>query len=85
MAIMPRSLVNLGLAALGLGEYERSMEAFEEALVKSQEMGRKPQAIEAMEGMASLAGAMGEALGRHACGGQRSPRARLPASDFHTR
>ena len=61
VAIMPSSLVNLGLAALGLGEHERSMEALEEALVRSQEMGRKPQAIEAMEGMASLAGAMGEA------------------------
>ena len=61
VAIMPLVLVNLGLATLGLGEHERSMESLEEALMRSQEVGRKPQAIEAMEGMASLAGAMGEA------------------------
>ena len=61
VALIPSSLVNLGLATLGLGEHERSMGSLEEALMRSQEMGRKPQAIEAMEGMASLAGAMGEA------------------------
>ena len=52
----PSAFVNLGLAALGLGEHERAMASFEEALVMSQEMGRKPQAIESLEGMASLAG-----------------------------
>jgi predicted ATPase/DNA-binding SARP family transcriptional activator/DNA-binding CsgD family transcriptional regulator len=59
--IIPTALVNLGLAALGLDEHEQAMGSFEEALVMSQNMGRKPQVIEAMEGMASLAGAMGEA------------------------
>ena len=59
--IMPTALVNLGLAALGLGEHERATASFEEALVMSQNMGRKPQVIEALEGMASLAGAMVDA------------------------
>lgn len=59
--IIPTALVNLGLAALGLGEHERAMGSFEEALVMSQKLGRKPQVIEAIEGMASLAGATGEA------------------------
>jgi predicted ATPase/DNA-binding SARP family transcriptional activator/DNA-binding CsgD family transcriptional regulator len=53
--------INLGLAALALGEHERAMGSFEEALVKSQDMGRTPQVIETLEGMASLAGAMGKA------------------------
>jgi predicted ATPase/DNA-binding SARP family transcriptional activator/DNA-binding CsgD family transcriptional regulator len=59
--IEPSTLVNLGLATLGLGEYGRAMQCFEKALVKSRDMDRTPQALEALEGMASLAGAMGEA------------------------
>ena len=57
--------------------------SFEEALVMSQEMGRKPQVIEALEGMASLAGAWGRPLGRRACGELRRRHARLPASLCH--
>jgi predicted ATPase/DNA-binding SARP family transcriptional activator/DNA-binding CsgD family transcriptional regulator len=59
--LVPSACVNLGLATLGLGEHERAMESFEVALVRGQNMGRTPQAIEALEGMASLAGAMGKA------------------------
>jgi DNA-binding CsgD family transcriptional regulator len=59
--LVPSACINLGLATLGLGEYERAMGSFEEALVVCQDMGRTPQVIEAMEGMASLAGAMGKA------------------------
>ena len=59
--IAPSNLLNLGLAALGLGQHERAMGPFEEALAMSQDMGRTPQVIEILEGMASLAGAMGKA------------------------
>jgi len=56
----PTALINLGLAALGLGEHERAMGSFEEALLMCQNMERKPQIIETLEGMASLAEALGE-------------------------
>jgi predicted ATPase/DNA-binding SARP family transcriptional activator/DNA-binding CsgD family transcriptional regulator len=59
--VAPETLVNLGLAALGLGDHERAAASFEEALVMSKETGRKPTVINALEAMASLAGAMGEA------------------------
>jgi len=59
--IAPSNLLNLGLASLGLGDHERAMGSFEEALAMSQDMGRTPQVIEVLEGMASLAGAMGKA------------------------
>jgi DNA-binding CsgD family transcriptional regulator len=55
--IVPSACVNLGLASLGLGKHERAIGSFEEALLMSQDMGRTPQVIEALEGMASLAGA----------------------------
>jgi len=54
--LVPSACINLGLATLGPGEHERAMRSFEEALVMSQDMGRTPQVIEALEGMASLAG-----------------------------
>ncbi|MDQ3862754.1 MAG: tetratricopeptide repeat protein [Actinomycetota bacterium] len=59
--IAPAALINLGLAAVGLGEYKRAMESFDESLVMCQEMGRTPQVIETLEGMAGVAGALGEA------------------------
>ncbi len=59
--LVPSACINLGLASLGLGERERAMGSFEEALRMSQDMGRTPQVIETLEGMASLAGAMGKA------------------------
>jgi len=59
--LIPTACLNLGLATLGLGEYERAMGSFEEALVMSQDMGRTPQVIETLEGMASLAGTVGNA------------------------
>ena len=59
--IAPSNLLNLGLASLGLGDHERAMGSFQEALAMSQDMGRTPQVIEVLEGMASLAGAMGKA------------------------
>ena len=61
MEILPEALVNLGLAALGQGEHERAAASFKEALAVSQEAGRKPTVINTLEGMASLAGALGEA------------------------
>jgi DNA-binding CsgD family transcriptional regulator len=58
--LAPSASVNLGLALLGLGEHERAATPFEKALVMSQNMGRKPQVIESLEGMAGLAGALGK-------------------------
>jgi tetratricopeptide (TPR) repeat protein len=54
--------INMGLTALSLGEHERAMASFEVALLISQDMGRKQEVIESLEGMASLAGAIGEAI-----------------------
>jgi predicted ATPase/DNA-binding SARP family transcriptional activator/DNA-binding CsgD family transcriptional regulator len=58
---VPEALVNLGLVALGEGDHERAAASFKEALAVSQDVGRKPTVINALEGMASLAGALGEA------------------------
>jgi predicted ATPase/DNA-binding SARP family transcriptional activator/DNA-binding CsgD family transcriptional regulator/Tfp pilus assembly protein PilF len=55
------TLVNLGLAALGQGENERARQLFEEALLLGRGAGRKPQIIDTLEGMASLAAIAGEA------------------------
>jgi predicted ATPase/DNA-binding SARP family transcriptional activator/DNA-binding CsgD family transcriptional regulator len=60
--IVPETLVNLGLAALDLGDHERAATSFEETLVMSRNAGRKPTVINTLEGMASLAGALGEAI-----------------------
>ena len=59
--VVTETLVNLGLAALGQGEYERAISSFDEALAMSRRAGRKASLINALEGMASLAGARGEA------------------------
>jgi predicted ATPase/DNA-binding SARP family transcriptional activator/DNA-binding CsgD family transcriptional regulator len=59
--VVPETLVNLGLAALGQGEYERAISSFDEALAMSRRAGRKASIINALEGMASLAGVRGEA------------------------
>jgi len=59
--LTPETLVNLGLAVQGLGDYERAMASFKEALARSQNVGNKPTFTNALEGMASLAGALGEA------------------------
>lgn len=61
VAIIPETLVNVGLAALGQGEYEYAATSFKEALITSEEIGRKPTLINTLEGMASLAAALGEA------------------------
>ena len=58
----PTALLILGLAGLGLGEHERARGSFEEALWMCQDMGRKPQVIDILEGMAGLAGALREAI-----------------------
>jgi non-specific serine/threonine protein kinase len=55
------ALINLGVAALCLGEHERAAGSFQEALLVSQDTGVKPQVIESLEGMASLAGVLREA------------------------
>src|SRR5215216_1628701 len=60
--IVPEALVNLGLAVLGQGEYERTGASFEEALMMSQNLELKATVTNALEGMASLAGAKGEAV-----------------------
>ena len=59
--VIPETLVNLGLAALGQDHHERAAASFKEALTVSHEVGRKPTVINTLEGMASLAGALGEA------------------------
>jgi predicted ATPase/DNA-binding SARP family transcriptional activator/DNA-binding CsgD family transcriptional regulator len=59
--IIPEALVNLGLAALGQGDHQRAVVSFKEALVMSQTLERKPTVINTLEGMASLAGVLGEA------------------------
>jgi predicted ATPase/DNA-binding SARP family transcriptional activator/DNA-binding CsgD family transcriptional regulator len=58
---VPSAFINLGIAALGLGEQERAREAFERALLAGRDTGAKPRVIESLEGMASLAGAAGRA------------------------
>ncbi|HET7271287.1 MAG TPA: tetratricopeptide repeat protein, partial [Rubrobacter sp.] len=59
MEHVPSASINLGLASLGLGEYERAAASFENALLMSQKVGRKSQVIESLEGMAGLAIALG--------------------------
>jgi DNA-binding CsgD family transcriptional regulator/tetratricopeptide (TPR) repeat protein len=56
----PSAYINLGLAALGLGEHEPAMASFIKGLQMSQNVGMKPQVVESLEGMAGLAGALGE-------------------------
>jgi DNA-binding CsgD family transcriptional regulator/tetratricopeptide (TPR) repeat protein len=58
--ILPEAFVNLGLAELGQGEYERAATALGEGLTTAQEVGIKASVINALEGTAALAGAMGE-------------------------
>ena len=58
--IIPEALVNLGLAALGQGDHQRAVMSFKEALVMSQNTERRSTVINALEGMASVSGAMGE-------------------------
>jgi ATP/maltotriose-dependent transcriptional regulator MalT len=59
--IVASTLVNLGLVALGQGDYERARPLFVEALMLGRSAGRKPQMIDTLEGMASLAGAAEDA------------------------
>ncbi len=54
------AFVNLGLAVLAQGEHERARASFKEALVIAQEVGIKASIMNALEGMASLAGAEGD-------------------------
>ena len=61
MELAPAAFVNLGLAALGQGDHERARASFEETLRRGQNLGTKPQVIDTLEGMASLAEALGEA------------------------
>jgi DNA-binding CsgD family transcriptional regulator len=58
--LLPETLVNLGLALQGLGEHQRAATSFKEAMIMSRKVGNKPTLTNAMEGMASLAGALGE-------------------------
>jgi len=60
-AFVPGTFINLGVASLGLGDHERARASFEEALILSRKLGKKPTLIDALEGMASLAAALGEA------------------------
>jgi DNA-binding CsgD family transcriptional regulator/tetratricopeptide (TPR) repeat protein len=59
--LVPENLVNLGLAALSQGHHERVRAMLKEALAVSQSRGRKATIINALEGMASLTAALGEA------------------------
>jgi non-specific serine/threonine protein kinase len=55
------ALNSLGTVAAQQGDNERARRFFEEALLMCQDMGRKPQVIDILEGMASLAEALGDA------------------------
>src|SRR5215212_4871259 len=57
--IVPEASVNAGLAALAQSDHERAAASFKDALAVSQEAGRKPSVINALEGIASLSGALG--------------------------
>jgi tetratricopeptide (TPR) repeat protein len=46
--VVTETLVNLGLAALGQGEYERAISSFDEALAMSRRAGRKASLINAL-------------------------------------
>ena len=59
--IVPETLINLGLAARGQGDHGRAISSFERSLVISQRAGREASIINALEGMAGLAGARGDA------------------------
>jgi predicted ATPase/DNA-binding SARP family transcriptional activator/DNA-binding CsgD family transcriptional regulator len=59
--MIPETLINSGLAALQQGHHKQADASFKEALAVSQEAGIKSSSINAMEGMASLAAALGEA------------------------
>jgi predicted ATPase/DNA-binding CsgD family transcriptional regulator len=61
VGIIPETSINLGLAARGRGEHERAKASLEEALAVSQEAGIKASVVNALEGLAGLAGALGEA------------------------
>jgi predicted ATPase/DNA-binding SARP family transcriptional activator/DNA-binding CsgD family transcriptional regulator len=58
--MMSEGRVNLGLAALYQGDHERARTSFAEALVLSRKLGKKPTVMNALEGMAALAGALDE-------------------------
>ena len=60
MAVIPETLINSGLAALQQGHHKQADASFKEALAVSQEAGVKSSSINALEGMASLAAALGE-------------------------
>jgi non-specific serine/threonine protein kinase len=57
----PEAMVNLGLATLNQGDHKRAAASFKEALAVSKKAGKKPTVINALMGMASLAGSLGEA------------------------
>jgi predicted ATPase/DNA-binding SARP family transcriptional activator/DNA-binding CsgD family transcriptional regulator len=59
--VVSEALVNLGLAALGQGEHKRAISSFDKALAMSRRTDRRASLINALEGMASLAGARREA------------------------
>jgi predicted ATPase/DNA-binding SARP family transcriptional activator/DNA-binding CsgD family transcriptional regulator len=84
--VVPEALINLGLASLELGGHERATASFEEALTSSQKAGIKPSVINALEGMASLAGAREDApraarLWGAAEAGRKSTGIALPPGD----
>lgn len=56
--IVPETLINLGLSARGQGHHNRALASFKEALMLSREAGIDPSTINALEGMAGVAGAL---------------------------
>ena len=58
--MIPETLINSGLAALQQGHHKQADASFKEALAASREAGIKSSSINALEGMASLAAALGE-------------------------
>ena len=60
IGIISETLINLGLASLQRGYHKQAGASFKEALAVSEEAGIKSSIINALEGIASLAGALGE-------------------------
>ena len=81
--LIPETLVNLGLAAREQGEHWQAAPSLKEALAVSRAVGKKPSAINSLEGMAGLAGAMEDDIRAGRLWGLPRRRVMSPASLCH--